>query len=252
MQIELIEFEFGLTQNVGDYSNVRPSLKLVARLAEDDDYNEAIGELTRQAIDNVRNIVDDELELAGRRVKYTFEQLFTVRYSDVRQCVIVFPTGTELPEERTWRDRDYWQRPGVDRDYPDKMRIQLAQVIAILVGRQSNLELIYCTDGDLSHIPPLPDPGPEPLWHQKNLEQDLKALHIDKELWEELAALDWVTSQYMTELRRQLWSKNLSVPEIVALIRAGGTLAVEADEPEDDDYEEEDYDDEEDDDFDDD
>lgn len=241
MQIEVIEFEFGMTQNLGDYTNVRPSLKLVARLVEGDDYNEAIGELTRQAIDNVHDIVDDELEQAGRQIKYSFVQLYQVRRSDIRKCTVLFPANTTLPDERTWRDKDYWSRPSVDRDHPDRMRIQLAQVVAMTDAETSGCELFFCTDGNLTVIPPLPDPGPEPLWHQKGLEQDFKAMRIGAELWEELAGLDWVTSSYTSELRRQNWG--VSADEIVAQIRGNTPLPIEAEEDEE---EEEDYDEDED------
>lgn len=143
MQIELIEFEFGLTQNVGDYSNVRPSLKLVARLTEDDDPKAAIDELTSQAIDRVWAIVDDELEQAGREVKYSLEQLYKVRYSSLRQCVVLFPASMKLPEEKTWRETDHWGRPGhVDRAHPDRMRIQLAQYVATIEAQQRGYEMV--------------------------------------------------------------------------------------------------------------
>jgi hypothetical protein len=32
MQIKEVSFEFGMTQNLGDYTNARPSVKLVAEL----------------------------------------------------------------------------------------------------------------------------------------------------------------------------------------------------------------------------
>ncbi|MBE2200495.1 MAG: hypothetical protein IAE79_17905 [Anaerolinea sp.] len=224
MEIKLIEFEFGMTQNLGDYTNTRPSVKLVAELAEGDDVDIALESLTTTAVQTVHGLVDDEMEAAGRRVKYYNGPLFRVHYSDVRECVLISSTHADLPQEANWRDRDKWSR--ASHDHPDEMR----HYVAVMVANRCAIETGYLIYESVVDIPALPDPDPEPLWHKKDLEQDLKALRIDGALWEELAALDWVTSQYTTELRRQLWGEYPPSEEIVALIRGNAAVRPSVDE----------------------
>lgn len=242
MQIEVIEFEFGMTQNLGDYSNTRPSLKLVARLTEGEDVDIALEALTATAVQTVHGLVDDELEQSGREVKYTFEQLYQVSRSDVRKCVIVFPAGTKLPNEKTWREGDSWRRPHhVDRPHPDNMRIQLAQYVAMAESENTGHELVY-SDGDMSHIPPLPDPGPQPAWNAKGLEQAFRSLRLtDETVWLELAELEHVTRDYLNGLYNSDAERKLTSDELVALIRSGQPFG----EPEDEDEDEYDEDEEE-------
>ena len=66
MKVTHIEVEFGMTQNLGDYTNTRPSVKLTAELSEDDKPDLALYHLAVLARTAVQEIVDDELELAGR------------------------------------------------------------------------------------------------------------------------------------------------------------------------------------------
>ena len=68
MKITLVEFEFGMTQNLGDYTNTRPSVKLVAEVGEDDAPDLVLHHLAALARTAVHDIVDNELELAGRQV----------------------------------------------------------------------------------------------------------------------------------------------------------------------------------------
>lgn len=252
MQIELVEFEFGMTQNLGDYSNTRPSLKLVARLTEGEDVDIALEALTATAVQTVHGLVDDELEQSGREVKYTFEQLYQVSRSDVRACVVIFPAGKKLPEEKTWREADIWRRPyHVDRQYPNKMRIELAQYIADVEAENTGFELVHLSDGDMSQIPPLPDPGPQPAWHAKNLEKGLRQLHImDEATRGELGELEHVTREYLDALYNKDAERRLTGDELVALIRSGQPFGETAPEPEDEEEDEyqEDYDDDEEDD----
>lgn len=240
MKVTLVEFEFGMTQNLGDYTNTRPSVKLVAEVGEDDDPGKVLGTLAQQAVTAVHNIVDNELELAGRQVKYHRGPLYRVWHSELRQCVVITHSEDKPPVEENWKQRDHWNSYISGRDFPTNMRWETAQEAARLAQRE-DWTLVDCSDGDFSAAPPLPDAGPEPMWHQKDLEYFLRSLRIDEALWEELAALDHVTDDYLRDLYHTTGRPRGD--ELLAHIR--GNLEVAEPEPEsEDDYDEDDdYDD---------
>lgn len=239
MEIKLIEFEFGMTQNLGDYTNTRPSVKLVAELAEGEDVDIALESLTVTAVQTVHGLVDDELEAAGRRVKYYDGPLYQVNYSDVRQCILILPITAALPNESNWRHADQWQKASYD--FPAEMRRGAAWAAA----EQRALKMGYTAYQSVDDIPPLPDPGPEPLWHVKGLEPGFKRLGIrDEATMEELAQLDHVTDAYLNHLYRTNAEYKLGDEQRLELIRSNAPWPPIEDEPEEDD--EDDWDEEED------
>ncbi len=119
------------------------------------------------------------------------------------------------------------------------LRVQAAR-------QKSNWGIYDCTEGDFSIIPPLPDAGPEPVWHQKELKYYLTNMHIDEALWEELALLEHVTEDYLQEVYRQKYNRHpfLRGEELVAFIRENRPFEVVPvpEEDDDDDDEEDDID----------
>lgn len=227
MQIKQIEIEYGLTVNLGNYSNAKPILRMTAELDEDDDPQSSLDELIDLARQRVQAIADDELEVAGERVKYTDEPLYQVWYSELRKCIVVAPTDLEMPKEKTWRDSDRWQSE--NGRFPRRMRQETAnaQAKAVLRSKDDDHVLVYAsTSLDLAvFLPPLPDPGPEPLWHKKQLKSHLQHLNINEADWEELAALDHVNDNFLYQVNewRNDWKNRHSANQtmILNIIRTG-------------------------------
>lgn len=242
MKVTTIEFEFGLTQNVGDYSNVRPSVKMTAELDEGDTPWASLAELSDLVIDRIHCRTDDELELNGHQVKYYAGPLYQVQHSKVRGCVVIVPAGTELPQEQNWKERDSWSSHIYEGNFPSNMRLGTAQRAANLLAQNRDYLLIPCPDGDLIGLPPLPDPGPEPLWHQKGLERYLNSLRIDHDAWEELATLDHVNEDYLREVYSKIYHSTPN-DEVLAFIRENRPFEPEPVEEDEDDYDDEDWDD---------
>ena len=251
MQIETVSFKFGMTQNLGDYTNTRPEIELVAELDEDDDIEETLDELSGIALFHIHNLVDDELEQAGREVKYTDEPLYQVRYSKLRQCIVIALAGLKLPEESTWKESDQWHRPG--DVYPSRVRRKTAEKQANRLMAETGYQIVLATHpAQFLMLPALPDPGSEPQWHTKGLKQRFEYLHLgDKAIWEELAGLEHVTADYLRELYNKDAERRLSSAELVELIRTNAPwppqdekVGYEAGDV--DDYDEEEWDDDED------
>ena len=239
MKVTHIEFEFGMTQNLGDYTNTRPSVKLTAELDDDDDPGKVLDDLMGRAILAVRHTVDNELELAGRQVKYHYGPLYRVWHSELRRCVVITAAEDEPPAEENWKYRDHWSGYISGRDFPTNMRWETAYRAAGQ-ARKEDWIFVDCSDGDFSDIPPLPDPGPEPLWHQKDLAYYLRNMRIDETQWEELATPEHVTKTYLQEVYHRTYGR-LPFDELLAFIRDNRPFEVVEQEPEDD--EDEDYDD---------
>lgn len=237
MKITLVEFEFGMTQNLGDYTNTRPSVKLVAEVGEDDAPDLVLHHLAALARTAVHDIVDNELELAGRQVKYYRGPLFRVWHSQMRECVVIARPGQTPPQEENWKHRDSWNSYIPEREFPTYMRWETAQEAAQLV-QAVGWGIYDCSDGDFSIIPPLPDAEPEPLWLQKSLNYYLRNMGIDEAVWEELAALEHVTNDYLQQVYRRKYGRLID-DELLAFIRENSSLATV--EPEPDDYDEEEY-----------
>lgn len=176
MEILEIKVKYGMTQNLGDYTNCRPEIEVSARLTAGDDVEETVLDLVKLARDQVREIVDDELEAAGHSPKYYNGQLFKVSRSEKRNCIVVYPEHLELPREKNWKESDYWQGDGLYHG----VRPETAVAAAVKLGeRYPNMMLVNCARGDFSELPPLPDPGPESLFEPADDDYD------DEEEWDD-------------------------------------------------------------------
>ncbi len=224
MQTKTIEIEYGLTVNLGNYSNAKPVVKLVAELDENDDPDLSLDELIDLARQKVQAVADDELERSGNTIKYSDEMLYQVRYSELRECVVIAPATMKLPQEKTWKESDSWQ-PG-NRNYPSQMRYTTAVKPASEIANMRYFELIAIhSPHELGKIPPLPDPGPEPVWSIKQLKRYFQHLDIPESRWEELATLDHVNDDFLKQVSnwRNDWKNRHSVNQtmILDIIRTG-------------------------------
>lgn len=119
--------------------------------------------------------------------------LYDVMSSDARVGLFVVPAGTIMPQEKNWQARDYWHREAYGFPVP----------LDVALATEWNYQAVYdFSDGDVSKIPPLPDPGPEPEWHKKGLDRIFYyGLHISEKDWEEFATLEHVTREFAMIVR---------------------------------------------------
>lgn len=194
MKIERITIEFGMTQSVGDYSNVRPEVELTAVLDENDDPAWVLAHLRETAVEVIHKMVDDELESTCREPKYYTGPLYSVSYATKRGLVVIHPAGAELPAAENWQERDPWRRY---YNAPEKMRLETAMTRATMLVRDRHYDLLACHQGNYGDIPGLPDPGPEPQWHKKDLSGALLRLRVPEEQWEDIASLPHVDKDFL-------------------------------------------------------
>ena len=227
MQITEITVKMGMTQNLGDYTNCRPEIELRATLNEGDDPDVALNQLIADTRQQLHDVVDDELEAAGREVKYFTGPLFRTVYSDVRQVIVVHLDAVELPAESNWKFGDMWQR---SHDFPARMRLATATRAAAELAERKGYPVHFATTLEAAlQLPPLPDAGPEPAWHAKGLLSALRALHLPEAHWN-LAELEHVDEEYL----RRLYRTNLEQePLATRLAVIGDNLPWPPDPPED-------------------
>lgn len=204
MKVETVEIELGVVQNIGDYSNVRPTMKLIVSPEEGETLEDVIRTAHRTVVRTVHNMVDDELEKAGLVPKYTNETLYQVHTSSLRKCILITMKTSKPPQEKTWQYVDSWSR---DYNKPSSMRYAMAKSVAALEALENpEFVIVDCSDGNFAKLPPLPDPGPEPLWSKKKIGNWLRNWHIEESEWDEIAALEWVDDDYLRQVNIHTWS----------------------------------------------
>ena len=222
MEIKEIRIKYGMTQNLGDYTNCRPEIEITAVISPTDDVTDVLAELDGLATEHVHNVIDDELEAAGQEVKYYTGQLYRVAHNKVRKCIVVYPVGAELPDEPTWKTQDRWETGRFG--WPDKMRMGTAKrQVSNLADLHPDYDMISFP-GDL--IPPMPNDGPEPAWHIKNLKIMFERLQIPEEHWEELGELDHIDYDYLQYVYN-LDLETTPLDERLFIIRENAPIPVE-------------------------
>jgi hypothetical protein len=182
-----ISVTYGLTQSLPDYCNVRPSITLEYVLEPGEDPDDVRAGLIGEARAQVRELVDQALEDAGRPARYSLEQRYAVVISTApnthngwgevkpappERAVCIVPDHLE----RLVREWGY-RGTGV---YPyDELRfshaLRLAQkYIATQTDAGVLFRLIEChTRDDLRLIPRAPvaeiDPEPSPIDERHDL-----------------------------------------------------------------------------------
>jgi hypothetical protein len=142
MKITSVTVEYGLTENLGEYNNVRHSVRLTAELEEGDDVADVEASLILQAQVAVHETVNEALEAHGRPAFYHDG----ARYDVLRQGGLVFllPSRRELGLEV-----DNWLRwrPG-DNGH----RLVHAKRLAAQMAAERGERLVDCTDGDFTPV----------------------------------------------------------------------------------------------------
>ena len=201
MRITEISIRLGETVNLGNYSNYRPEIAATAEITPVENANRAMEQLTYELQSRLADLVDDALEQAEMEPKYA-SRLFGVRINRLRGVVLVFEKGLKLPEAKTWRDKDTWERESGLSHY---MRQDTAMAAGERIEAQGIGELaLYLIEHqeDMDVLPELPDPGPEPLWSQKGLREWLLRIFTPEAEWDMLAALPHVTPDHIQAVFR--------------------------------------------------
>ncbi len=239
MDITTITITYELRQNLGDYSGVKMAATMTAAVEEGEDPEDVRVHLLEMARQQVQTAVDDALEQNGREVIYYGGPLFKVARSDVRQCIVILPADVQLPQEETWKECDSWR--AADYNAPGRMRLDAARLVFYAALDSASTYLpVDCTNGDLSKIPPLPDPGPEPLWHSKGLQRALERMNIEPALWDELAGLEHVTAEFLEQVYQETPSYGAGVrAKRLEVIRSGvlPVAELESEDEDDEDFE---------------
>lgn len=245
MHVKQITVKLGMTQNLGDYSNCRPEIEIVAHLNDGERPDVVIDGLLMTAHQRLTDMVDTELEAAGREPKYFPGQRYCVAYNNARQCIVLYRQGLAVPDESNWKYSDSWRRAD---SAPLAMRPNTASRIADALSEKTGYAVWIVEDAEgFSDIPSLPIDGPEPAWHSKKLEARLRRLDIPEEHWDEVALLEHVDNRYLD----LLYNHNLEYEPLevrLVTIRSGAedrvtvaspasaeTTHEECDEDEDDD-----------------
>jgi hypothetical protein len=194
MRITEISIKLGETVNLGNYSNFRPEIGAKAEVEIWENPRVVFARLAANLQTQLADLIDEALEMAEMEPKYA-TNLFGIRINRPRGVVVVVKKGLDLPVEKTWRDRDNWQRePGLSHF----IRADTAMPAAEKIEASQGLELFLIESlDDVAELPALPDPGPEPLWSQKELKPMLERLEVPEDDWELLAGLPHVTAEYL-------------------------------------------------------
>ena len=120
------------TANLGNYSNVKPSLTLTAQLAEDDNPHIVAEQLLLTCRAQVQDLVDQALESMEEPARYSTDPRFDVWSTQIgpRSVYIIAPSGAQPELEiRSWRATSRQRFPAAQR-YAD----QRANVVIVADG----------------------------------------------------------------------------------------------------------------------
>ena len=143
MRITRVVLNFTETCNLGDYSNTKPSLELMADLEPGDDVQAVISQLSDIAKESLRTKIDEELEQVGRPAKYSTEPRFDLFKGTQNEYPFVAIIPTQL-EHDFGPVRAYRTSRGV--------RYAVATKEAAEVVGANNWHLFDCRDGDLTNL----------------------------------------------------------------------------------------------------
>lgn len=186
MQINQITVSFTRTQSLPSYSNVKPSVTLTATLEPDENVLECYDVLMDDARRLVHGEIDDALEVDGMSPKFTNEPLFSLYRNRLRQVMVIVPGSVSVdqldglnltdPNREHYRYRGHWDL------HTHRQRLWTVRRIA---GSGLEFPVLDCSDGDLSRIPPLPEPAPAEAQEPKYEPTDYSDLPDDNGFDEE-------------------------------------------------------------------
>lgn len=102
MEITKIVVGHQETANLGDYSNIRPSVTLEVTLTDSDDPAKVLADAQAIVRDAVQREVDDALERNDKKPRYTTEPRYSLlvrhgrREDGLETVVVIAPVGTKL------------------------------------------------------------------------------------------------------------------------------------------------------------
>jgi hypothetical protein len=153
MNITKVSVTYGETQSLPEYCNVKLSVTLEAAVDGEEEFS-VTDALIDKARGDVQFLVDEALEEAGKVAKYSREPRFKAMQSADRKCIVIVPNELlikALPDDFT---NVYGIPTGARMEHLIKL---------IKEKRPSNgVQVIDCSDCDLTRIPPLPEKQAEP------------------------------------------------------------------------------------------
>lgn len=182
MKITEVRVEYGTTQSLPEYSNVKPSLALTAVLSDGDDPETVKAALLDQCRAFVHEQVDQALEAVGRAARYDacprFQVLIAMtRGTYERDRPVPPPTIVILPDEHQGRIEGY-----VHAFWEGSRKLRYANALkrATEKAEKDGLNLVDCSDGDLSRIPGPVVPEPEPVvFHNHDTGESVEVASIN-------------------------------------------------------------------------
>jgi hypothetical protein len=178
MKRTTITISFTRTQNLGNYSNIKPGIVIGAELEEGDDPEAVKAQLRAEVTSFVYEAVDSALEDDGQPARFSAEPRYRLGVTSKEvyavgswsnratkaqapeRLLVLVPDAVRLDETE---GHAWWGEPyGPSR----KLRLSHARrAIAEYLDEHPDVRLIDCADGDLSHIPTwviTPPQAPEP------------------------------------------------------------------------------------------
>lgn len=140
MKITTVTLKYGVTRNMGDYSNIRPEITLSAEVYDGESAEDVLMTLEHYCKKHVNNLVDQALEADGEPPHYYDGPRYTLYTQNVAdKLVAIAPVGV-LPN---WMGHRYANRrlSVIQEKFDDQ--------------KYSDWRKFDCTDGDLSRLPRL-------------------------------------------------------------------------------------------------
>lgn len=144
MKLTTITVKYGITHNMGNYSNVRPEVELTVELEPHDNPDEARWLLMQQAREAARAEVDGALEDDDKPPKYYTGPRFSLATITSEKLVVIYP---DTHPERA-RLPEPWDE-GTSLRYHGR---RLPVIRAKVVERYPDYIIIDCSDGDYSRL----------------------------------------------------------------------------------------------------
>jgi hypothetical protein len=167
MQRTRITVTYQRTHNLGNYSNVRPSITIEAIPDEGEDVEAIKAALMAEARAFIHDVIDEALEGEGQPAKFSDEPRYRLSYTTTElhvgdwgsrtkltapeRLLVLTPAAINPHKDGREAGRTWWSEPwGV----PNKARLAAArQAAAEWLEEHEGYHLIDCSDGDLSRIP---------------------------------------------------------------------------------------------------
>jgi hypothetical protein len=141
MKLTEISIAYTQTYNLGNYSNVKPEIRLTAVLEDGDNPEQIMAELQAQAQAHIHEVIDTTLEEQGDAPHFWKGPRYDLVEAGKDKILVIIPAGQREEMPGDWSDlplrQHGWRLPTLQQHAHEK-------------GRYTVLD---CSDGDFSHLP---------------------------------------------------------------------------------------------------